>query len=170
MAFKRIKRYQGAVFMNTGTAETPTWSRVGPAVGSFTLGLNAATEDIQDIDMETAETVLNSFTPSASLTPSVAFGDPVNDDLRQVCDQMKIGEQREFMFVDLFDTTKPGSFPARKANFNLIPQQATGGDAGGQLGFAIDVAMADVALTLGTAAVADGVWSFTAAGEDAGGE
>ena len=161
MTEKRIKRDSGAVFINMGTAESRKWERVGRGMASLQLSLNPATEDIQDIDMQTATTVANGVSPQMSLTPTVVVGNAVNDYLRSVCDEQKLSEQKEIMFVDTFVEPVSNAFPARVALFNLIPQSGTGGDAGSSLGYGIDLHQ-EGELIIGTAKLQDNAWVFTA--------
>ena len=78
-AEEKVKRSRFASFLNTGTKETPIWSRIGKGVATQTINYNGTTSEEFRIDEDSADNDVESYAPTMD-TPQTAYaGNPVFD-------------------------------------------------------------------------------------------
>ena len=127
----KIKRSQIAVFLNTGTSASPTWSLVGDGVTSQTINYNPQTSDETYIHQDSGNTNVESYKPTIPTPMTAIAGDEVFD----YVDGLRKGRavltdaETEVCIVYLYETPTTGAYPAEK-NACSIQVDDFGGDGG----------------------------------------
>ena len=142
-------------FMNTGTAQAPTYTRMQ----GFTEGgksLNAQTYDRRYIDEKTERSTVTGYSTSIGYNFDRIVGNPIHEKIANVHDNELVGETVQILTVN----TKTNE--ARLRNYSVIPD--TDGDSTDAYTYSGEF-HADGDITEGTATVsADGLTAtFTAA-------
>lgn len=88
---ERLKKHNTIPFLNTGTAETPTWARIGKST-IFDLVLNAQTEENNFIEDEMATTDVTRYAPSLAQELQCNKGDDAFDYLYNLFFDLPTGE------------------------------------------------------------------------------
>ena len=92
MALERLKKYKTIPFLNTATADQPTWARIGKST-VFDLVLNAQTEENDFIEDEMATTEIISYKPELSQELQANKGDPAFDHIYKMLFDLPTGEE-----------------------------------------------------------------------------
>ncbi|MEL4106779.1 hypothetical protein AAFA46_08090 [Oscillospiraceae bacterium WX1] len=128
MADTRVKRSQVAAFLNTGTTETPVWSRIGKGVIGQTITYNPQVTTETYINEDNATTSLTSYQVNIA-TPQTAYaGDPVFDFVDALRQARAVGDDAEVevLLVYLYTTSPYRS----EKNTAVIQIDDFGGDGG----------------------------------------
>jgi hypothetical protein len=127
----KIKRKLVALYLNTGTIETPTWSLVGNGVTALTINYNPQTSDETYIHQDTGTTDVESYKPTIPAPMTAIGGDPVFefvDNLRRTR-AVLTDARSEICIVYLYEEETTGAYPAEK-NTCSIQIDDFGGDGG----------------------------------------
>lgn len=159
---EKIKRSLFATFLNTGTSETPVWSRMGKGITSQNLSYNPNVTTEQYIDEDNAYSSVDSYAPSVDGTQTCYKGEPVFTYIDALRQSRAVGSalETEVLFVYLYDGTET-AYKAEK-NACVIQLGEFGGDGGGSVQLTYTIGLNGDPV-LGTAAIADGTVTFTAA-------
>ena len=79
MTATKAKRSTIRHYLDTSATQTPTWSRLGNAVGAAEIAYNPQTEETADITMDTKVTDITGYARSFAIEGVVYPGDPVFD-------------------------------------------------------------------------------------------
>ncbi len=159
MSDARITRSQVAAFLNTGTPETPVWSRIGKGVTGQTITYNPQVTTETYINEDNATTSLTSYQVNIA-TPQTAYaGDAVFDYVDALRQSRAVGDdaEAEVLLVYLY-TTSPYTAELNKA---VIQIDDFGGDGGTPviINYTLNLCGAP---TAGTATITSGVVEFAA--------
>ena len=161
---EKIKRSLFAAFLNTGgTGTTATWSRMGKGITSQNISYNPNVTTEQYIDEDNAYSSVDSYAPSLDGTQTCYKGEPVFEYIDGLRQQRAVGAalETEVLFVYMYTTSSGSSYKAEKNNC-VIQLGEYGGDGGGNITMTYTVGLNGNPV-VGTAAVADGTVTFTAA-------
>nr|DAW81123.1 MAG TPA: hypothetical protein [Caudoviricetes sp.] len=155
-----IKKHLIALFLNTGTASAPTWTRVKKST-ELTISLNPETEDFDYIADENPTTELTKYAPSIEQPLKMIESEPDFEFIWNRFYDMKTGEdaKTDYMIVFMFDKTA-GATPAYKAwkgSAIISCKELNAVDS--EIGFDL---MFGGTIEKGTATVTDGTPTFTA--------
>ena len=160
-----IAREMLIAYLNTGTASTPVWSPIGKRVEDSTMEYDWSEETIQDI-LGSTYTTLKKPTITQSFEPcDLDAGDAaqlkvwnlaVKDQDTQAMANM------DMLIVHFYAGTADTAMFAERYDACAVRPSELGGEGGGNTGMPIDVTYGGVR-TVGTAAVSNGVVTFTAA-------
>ena len=160
-----IAREMLIAYLNTGTASTPVWSPIGKRVEDSTMESDWSEETIQDI-LGSTYTTLKKPTITQSFEPcDLDAGDAaqlkvwnlaVKDQDTQAMANM------DMLIVHFYAGTADTAMFAERYDACAVRPSELGGEGGGNTGMPIDVTYGGVR-TVGTAAVSNGVVTFTAA-------
>lgn len=116
MASKKVKRSQFALFLNTGTAETPTWSLVGDGVTEMSIAYNPQTSEVVYINQDSGVTDVESYKPTIAAPMTAMAGDPVFDYVDAIRMERKVLTDcvTECLLVYLYKDEQSGAYPAEK--------------------------------------------------------
>ena len=122
---KLIMRYEEEIYMNTGTAILPVWSRVGEGFTDVTTSFNAQEYSTKYISDITERSYLTGYAPEASFTVDIWSHNPAIERILEVIRQEKLGTDAvcELLYVDAYewDGVPPNEAPARKRKWSIIP-------------------------------------------------
>lgn len=131
MTSTTVKRSEFAVFLNTGSTQTPVWSRIGDGVTSAKLNYNPQTSEEVFIHQDSGNTEVESYKPTLPLEMKCKAGDAAwdaLDDLRQsravLSDAVK-----EICLVYLYESPSGGAYPAERQSVS-VQLEDFGGDGG----------------------------------------
>ena len=127
-----ILRADQAAYMNTGTAQSPTWSRIGDGFTSFPESKNAKEYTRQYIHMKQEKTDVVGYAPSIAYSCDVYDDDPCCTKIVTITDNESVGADAEveILIVDLYKVTGTGAAatcPARKRTYVVVPDQIAAG-------------------------------------------
>lgn len=130
---KKVKRSKQMSFLNTGTADTPTWSRMGKGITGQTINYNPQTNSECYIDEDSATTDVDSYQPTIPTTQTVYEGEPCFAFINNLRRKRAVGgdAHTEILLVDAFGGSS-GSYPAER-NACSIQIDTYGGDGGNPL-------------------------------------
>lgn len=158
--FNFWKKHQTQLFLRTaGTAELPTWSRLGLST-VLDIAMNTESEDYDFIKDENPTTIVEKYAPSIAQECMAKEGDSCFEYLWHLFYNMEYGTavETEALIVFPKETTEGGAFQAWKMpatiilnNFDFVAKKAS-----------FDIKTAGT-IAKGTAAVTDGAPVFTAA-------
>lgn len=126
-----VKRSKFAVFLNVGTAQTPSYKLVGDGITTATINYNAQTSEETYIHQDTGTTEVESYRPTMPIEATCKSGDNVFDFVdgmrqsRAVLDSAK----SDILLVYLYETAVAGKYPAEKQPVS-IQIDSFGGDGG----------------------------------------
>ena len=128
----KIKRSKFATFLNTGTAETPTWSLIGNGVTSMVVSYNPQTSDETYVHEDSGTTDVESYKPTSAVPMTAIQGDPVFDFVDGLRRKRAVLEEAraEVCLVYIYDGDSAGAYPAEK-NTCSIQIDDFGGEGGG---------------------------------------
>lgn len=160
-----IKRELLLAYLNTGTTSTPVWSPIGKRVSDSSEELDWGQETIQDILGNTYTTmkkpvVTQSFDPWNITSDDAAAVKLWNMAIKDQ-DASTLGAQ-DMLIVHCYAGTADSAMFAERYAACAIQVTGLGGEGGGQMSMPITVTYGG-ARTVGTAAIAAGVCTFTAA-------
>lgn len=98
----RLKKHRTIPFLNTATADTPTWARIGKST-VFDLVLNAQTEDNNFIQDEMPTTEITHYKPELGQELQCNKGDAAFDYLYDMFYQLPTGEAVKKQLLIVFD-------------------------------------------------------------------
>lgn len=127
-----ILRADQADYMNTGSAESPVWSRVGDGFTSFPESKNAKEYTRQYIHMRQEVTDVVGYAPSIAYSCDVYDDDPCCTKIVTITNNEAVGEDAEveILIVDTYKATGEGASaaaPARKRTYVVVPDQIADG-------------------------------------------
>ncbi len=149
-----------AVFLNTSTTESPTWTRVGKGVTALPINYNPQTTTEQYIDEDSATTSTDSYQVAIDVPQTCFAGEPIFDFLDAIRQARGVGSDAacEVLIVYLY-TASP--YKAEK-NEASIAINDFGGDAGAPVVINWTLSL-NGDPTLGTCVITDGAPVFTPA-------
>lgn len=131
-AKSKIKRSLLATFLNTGMAESPTWSLIGDGVTEQTINYNPQTTDETYINQDSGDTDVESYKPTIPNNMTAIKGDEVFeyiDDIR--INRKVLGDATtDILIVYLYKEATSGAYPAEKNRCGI--QIGDFGGAGGE--------------------------------------
>ena len=103
-------------YLNTGTSESPIWTRCGDGWKKFSENPNAQTEDTKYINSASEKTDTVSYKPQYSFECDLMYTDPTVKKVYDIAKDRKIGSDAvlDFLIVDAFDTNEDGTMTARR--------------------------------------------------------
>lgn len=123
-----------ALFLNTGTAETPTWKRIGKGVTALNINYNPQTTTEQYIHEDSATTSTDSYQVALDLPLTCYAGEPVFDHMDGIRQSRGVGTaaSADVLVVYIYDSTTGEGTTTYKAERNAanIAINDFGGDAG----------------------------------------
>ena len=160
---EKIKRSLFATFINTTPGDgAEIWARMGKGITSQNISYNPNVTTETFIDEDNATSSVDSYAPSLDGTQTCYKGEPVFEYIDGLRQSRAVGSalETEVLFVYLYSGTE-GAFKAEK-NKCVIQLGDYGGDGGGNITMTYTVGLNGNPV-VGTAAVADGTVTFTAA-------
>lgn len=149
-----------ALFLNTGTTGTPTWTRVGKGVTSLSLAYNPQTTTAQYINENSATTSVDGYQVSSEIPLTCYAGEPIFEYIDAIRLKRAVGTGAEVQALIVY--LYKASPYAAELNSASIAIKDFGGDAGKPV-----VINATLSFNgdpkLGTAVITDGAPVFTAA-------
>ena len=157
---KKVKRSDFATFLNTGTKETPKWSRMGKGITSQKISYNPQTTSETYIDEDSATTTVDSYAPTMDAPQTAYAGEPVFDYVDGLRQARAVGVdcETEMLLVYIYDANE-NKYAAEKQKV-AIQVDEFGGDGGASnvIGYTLNfIGEAEK----GTCAIADGTPTFT---------
>lgn len=126
-----VRRSQFKTFLNTGTAEAPTWSLIGDGVTTASINYNPQTSEEVYIHEDSGTTQIESYKPTMPLEATAKKGDPAFDyvdNLRKTRAVLSAAEG-EVVNVWLYETPTDGEYPAERQKVSIQIDEF-GGDGG----------------------------------------
>lgn len=119
---KLVQRHQRVAFMNTGTPETPKFTRMTKFT-SATNNKNPKEYSRQYVDCAAEETDVVGYAPSMDYSFDRHTETPVHDLIAKIHDdELTAGDALvEILLVDLFTSDESGNCEARKRTYSVIP-------------------------------------------------
>ena len=119
---KMVQRHQRLAFMNTGTEETPVYTRMTKFT-SMTNNKNPKEYARQYVDCISEDTDVVGYSPSIDYSFDRHTNTPVHDKIAKIHDGELTGTDTlvEILVVDLFTATTEGVCKARKRTYAVIP-------------------------------------------------
>lgn len=164
-AGQTVKRELLVAYLNTGTSTTPVWSPFGKRVTDSSMEMDWGGETNRDILGNTngemkAPIITQSFDPYDLDGGDVALVKIWNMAIKDH-DYAALSAQ-DMLIVHLYAGTTGTAMFAERYDGCMINPSSLGGEGGGNVGMPIDVTYGGTR-TVGTAAIASGVVTFTAA-------
>lgn len=103
-----IKKHLIALFIDTGTGETPTWTRIKKST-ELTISMDAQTEDYDYIADENPTTELTQYKPSIDQPLKMIKDEPDFEYFWKMFFNMKVGEEAKTNYLMVFMFDKKGS-------------------------------------------------------------
>lgn len=159
-----IQRELLALYLNTGTAETPVWSPIGKRVEDSSIEFDWNSETKTDIFGQTYTTVrkptqTQSFEPWELDAANAAQLRIWNDAIKEK-DISKLTTY-DVLLVHLYaGTANTAMFAERYSSTTIVPT-SLGGEGGGDIAMPVDVTFGGERTT-GSAAISNGTVTFTA--------
>lgn len=154
------------LYLNTGTKEEPVWSPIGKRVEDSSMELDWQRESKKDIMGNTFNSMKKPIITQTFEPWELAKGDAaqayvwqkafVEQDAQALCNM-------DLLLVHAYAGTKETAEFAERNDASSIEVTGLGGEGGGNVGMPITVTFGGTR-TIGTAAVKNGVVTFTAAG------
>ena len=103
-------------YLNTGTTDSPIWTRCGDGWKKFSENPNAQTEDTKYINSASEKTDTVSYKPQYSFECDLMYTDPTIKAIYDIAKDRKIGSDavRDFLIVDEFDKDEDDKMTARR--------------------------------------------------------
>jgi len=155
-----IKKHMIALYINTGTTETPIWTRVKKST-KLTINMDAKTEDYDYIADESPTTELDKYQPKIEKNPLTMYeGEPDFEAIFNYFYDMKVGDDAkvDVLVVFMFSPETGGAYKAWK-NRSVITIEEMDAVAS-ELSFNL---LFGGTMEKGTATIASGVPTFTPA-------
>ena len=152
-----IKKHLIALFVNTGTSSSPTWTRIKKST-ELTIALNPETEEVDYIADENPTTELSKYAPSIEQPLKMIKGEPDFEFIWDKFFSLSTGEdaKAEYMIVFMFDKNESGAYRAWKGSSIISCNEMNAVDS--EISF--DLAFGGT-VDKGTAAVVSGTPTFT---------
>lgn len=153
------------LFLNTGTADTPVWSPIGKRVEESSMELDWQRESKKDIMGNTYNTMKKPVITQTFKPWELAKGDTAQEKLWQLAfvdqDAQALGNM-DVLVIHAYAGTKDTAVFAERNAASSIEVTGLGGAGGGNIEMPITVTYGGER-TVGTAAIANGVVTFTPA-------
>lgn len=158
-----IKRSKIAEFLNTGTKESPVWSRIGKGVAENTISYNATVVSETFIHEDTASNSVDSYAPQIPVTQYAYKGEPVFDYVDGLRKNRATGTEceTELLIVYVYDVDEQSKYAAEK-NACAIQVDSFGGAGGERASIGYNI-LFNGDPVLGKATITGGTVSFTEA-------
>lgn len=158
-----IARELMILYLNTGTASSPTWSPLGKRVEDSSMELDYSDESSQDIIGNVNSTmrkpvITQSFDPYMLDSADAAIVKIWNMAIKD--QNVQALAAQDVLLVHFYAGTEASPF-AERYDATMIKPTSLGGEGGGNIEMPIDVTFGGTRTT-GTASVSDGVVTFTA--------
>ena len=144
---KELQHYISTSFKKRGVEYVPEWHLVNEGVTDLSEDFNADEEDLQYIAEENATHVVKRYAPSITLSAVMVDGDPVNEWIRKVINELPVGEEAETAYIrfntldkvtsgDIVTTYPEGQYNCYKAfkRSAVVSVSSFGGAAGDNIG------------------------------------
>lgn len=138
----KIKRSQVAIFLNTGTSASPTWSLIGEGVTEQTIAYNPQTSDETYVHQDSGTTDIESYKPTIPTPMTAIKGDEVFDFVDEIRKKRKVlaDARSEVCIVYLYETPESGSYEAERNTCSLQVDDFGGpGGESAKLNFTINL-------------------------------
>jgi hypothetical protein len=126
-------RHEKLHYMDLGTKDAPDYQLINEGVTDFAEAQNPETETRQYIADKTSRERVKRVQPSFSYTAVLNDCDPVSKYLYSVGADQKINTLVDIVHVDTWDADSDGKLVARKAQYNIIPENPGSGAGGDDL-------------------------------------
>lgn len=158
-----VKKHLIALFINTGTPSSPTWTRIKKST-ELTISLNPETEEVDYIADENPTTELTKYAPKIEQPLKMIEGEPDFEFIWGRFFSLATGEdaKAEYMIVFMFDKTEAGAYKAWKGSSIISCNELNAVDS--EISF--DLAFGGT-VDKGTATVTSGSPEFTSGTEAA---
>lgn len=115
------KRSSFWMFLNTGTGDTATYSKVGKGVTELTVSYNAQTTTEQYIDEDTANTEITGYQPNAPVTAQVIKGDHAFEYINAMRKKLPTMSDAysDIVLVDAFESVSSDAYPATRQKVSI---------------------------------------------------
>lgn len=112
-----IKKYQIALYLNKGTAQTPDWFRIKKST-ALSLALNPETKDYDYIVDESPTTELDKYKPTINQALTMYKGETDYEEVFKRFYDLSVGEdaKSECLIVFMAETTGASTFKAWKSD------------------------------------------------------
>lgn len=129
-----IKRSLFAIFLNTGTTQTPVYSLMGEGITSQVVNYNPQTSEETYIHQDSGTTEIESYRPTIPTPQTAVKGDAVFEFIDSLRKNRAVlaDAHSDVVMVELYGTATSGSYPAQK-NTCSIQIDDFGGDGGTKL-------------------------------------
>lgn len=119
---KMVQRHQRVAFMNTGSAESPVFTRMTKFT-NMTNNKNPKEYARQYVDKATEDTDVVGYSPSTEYSFDRHTNSPVHEKIAKIHDGELTGSDAlvEILLVDLFTADETGKCQARKRTYSVIP-------------------------------------------------
>lgn len=119
---KMVQRHQRLAFMNTGTSDAPTFTRMTKFT-SMTNNKNPKEYSRQYVDCKAEEADVVGYAPSIEYSFDRHTETAVHDKIAKIHDGELVGSETlvDILVVDLFTADETGKCEARKRTFSVIP-------------------------------------------------
>ena len=148
-----------ALFINTNTAASPTWTRAGKGVTSLSLAYNPQTSTEQYINESSSTTSTDSYQVASDLPLTCYAGEPIFEYIDAIRRSRAIGSAAEVQVLVVY-LYKSSPYAAELNNASIAVNDF-GGDAGAPVVINSTISF-NGDPTIGTAVVTNGVPVFTA--------
>lgn len=165
-----IERELLIAYLNTGTASTPTWSAIGKRVSDSSEEMDWGEETIQDILGQTYTTLKKPVITQNFEPCNLDSGDSAVVKIwNMAVKDQKYAElaAQDMLIVHCYAGTAATAMFAERYSACAIKPTGLGGEGGGSIGMPLEVTYGGTR-TVGTAAIASGVVTFTAASGSSG--
>ena len=98
---RQVARMEWASFMNTGTREAPTWSRIGEGFTDLSMALGAVEYARHYVHEKTERRDVVGYAPKIAYSCDVFSGDPVIGRISQVTDGELVGSEAQVQIVSV---------------------------------------------------------------------
>lgn len=116
------------VFLNTGTKETPVWTRCGNGWKKFAENPNAQTEATKYINQASETTDTVSYSPQYSFECDLMYDDKTIKRVYDIAKNRKTGSDAvlDFLIVDAFGEAEQDGYVARRENLSVAVSNLDG--------------------------------------------
>lgn len=129
----KIQRSKIAMFLNTGTSASPTWSLIGEGVTEQTINYNPQTSEEVYIHQNSGTTDVESYKVTIPTPMTAVQGDAVFEFVDGIRKARKVlaDARSEICIVYLYETPETGAYPAEKntCSIQIDDFGGTGGES-----------------------------------------
>lgn len=128
----KIRRSKIAIFLNTGTSGTETWSLIGDGVTEQTISYNPNVSEETYVHQDSATSDVESYKLNIPTPMTAISGDPVFEYVDDIRIKRKVlaDARTQCLIVYLYKTETSGKYPAEKNECSVSVEDF--GGAGGE--------------------------------------